>query len=447
LIVPNPQQRLSAICFVVLAAVSLLPAGNRKSAAEEFAYLQQIADSAQKSGDHQARLRSILDMVKLLNGAPDAVEASAEAYAEAGDTEHALTALSQFADLGQADDNLLQGKNKNFSQLEKSPEYQRILERFRVNERAVSLSEKAFSIPDAGLLTEDIDYDPTTKSFLITSVLEKKIIRITAEGKATDFAQSPSHWPMLALKIDAVRKLVWATEVALNGFSVAPKSDWGRSSVLCFDLQTGALRRRIEAATPVALGDMALTPDGIPIVSNNDGSVYEVKNDKLERIDDGDFISPQTPVMHPDGNHVFVPDYARGIGLLDLTTKRVTWLGQETTERAPTAKFALNGIDGLYLYGKSLIATQNGTSPERVIRFRLNSTLTNIDSEQIIEQATPTLGDPTHGVIVGDFFYYIANSGWDKLDEHGDLRPGLAMSPPRIMRFPPGDSRAKSNPD
>ena len=32
-----------------------------------------------------------------------------------------------------------------------------------------------------------------------------------------------------------------------------------------------------------------------------------------------------------------------------------------------------------------------------------------------------TLGDPTHGVVVGDYFYYIANSGWDVLDEHGQF--------------------------
>jgi hypothetical protein len=435
--VRNPVRWLAAMCFVVvLAAASLMSAANQKSAVEEFARLQEMAASAHKSGDHPARLHYILDMVKLLNGAPDAVEASAEAYAEADDTEHSLAALNRFADLGQADNNLLQGKNKNFAQFEKLPQYQRILERFHANESPVSLAEKTFAISDAGLLAEDIDYDSTTKSFLITSVLEKKIIRVTADGKASDFAQSPSHWPMLAVKVDAAHKLAWATEVAVNEFAAVPKGDWGRSAVLCFDLESGALRRRIEGTGHTAFGDMVLTSRGIPIVSDGDGGdVYEVKNDKLKRIDDGDFISPQTPVMHPDGNHVFVPDYVRGVGLLDLNTKHVTWL-------ASADKFALNGIDGLYLHGEWLIATQNGTSPERVIRFRLNSTLTSIDFEQIIDQSTPTLGDPTHGVIVGDFFYYIANSGWDKLDEHGDLKQGSTMSPAHVMRFSLRDAHA-----
>jgi hypothetical protein len=174
---------------------------------------------------------------------------------------------------------------------------------------------------------------------------------------------------------------------------------------------------------------MVLTGAGNPIVSDGGGGgIYRVSGDRLERIDGGDFISPQTPAMHPDGKHLFVPDYARGVGILDLTNKQVTWLSQH-------AKYALNGIDGLYFADGALIATQNGTTPERVIRFQLNSRLSDIVSEQIIERATRTLGDPTHGVVVGDFFYYIANSGWSELDDHGDLKAGSKLTPARIMRF------------
>jgi hypothetical protein len=201
--------------------------------------------------------------------------------------------------------------------------------------------------------------------------------------------------------------------------------------VICFDLDTGKLNRRIEGPAHSALGDMALTREGDPIISDGaGGGVYRIKGDRLERIDGGDYISPQTPVMHPDGKHILVPDYARGISILDLATKHATWLNQ-----GESPKYAFNGIDGLYIYHRSLIATQNGSSPERVICFRLDSTLTGIVSERIIERATPTLGDPTHGVIVGDFFYYIANSGWSELDEHGDLKPNSKLTPARIMRF------------
>jgi hypothetical protein len=99
-------------------------------------------------------------------------------------------------------------------------------------------------------------------------------------------------------------------------------------------------------------------------------------------------------------------------------------------------RFALNGIDGLYFDAGSLIAVQNGTFPERVVAFRLDPTLTNVVSATIIEKSTPTLGDPTHGVVVKHAFYYIANSGWNAIDEHGNMKPGAKPSQPRIMRFP-----------
>src|SRR5215469_4798044 len=411
---------------IVFAAVFQSP----ENAQQQFEQLRQEANTQHKTGDLHGRLQTVLKVEKLLNEAPDAIEAAAQSYAEVGDTGHALAALNRFADLGQADDNMMVGKSKAFANLEKLPEYQLILKRFAKNKTPILHSEAVVTLADPNILAEDIDYDSHSKSFLITSVLEKKIIRVTMEGKTTDFALSPSHWPMLAIKIDANRNLVWATEVAMDGFSAAPKSDWGRSAVVSFDLKTGTLRQRIEVPAKSALGDLVLTGQGNPIISDGEGGgVYRVSHNQLERIDAGDFISPQTSAIHPDGSHVFVPDYARGIGILDLASKKVVWLDQS----AP--KFAINGIDGLYFDRGFLIATQNGTSPERVARFKLDSTMTQIVSEEIIERATPTLGDPTHGVVVGDSFYYIANSGWNNLDDAGNVKADSKLTSARIMRY------------
>jgi hypothetical protein len=429
-IVTTPRYFRGIICFVSLLALHLFAGYDTPTnATAELERLRQQAQTARASNNHPASLDAVLKIRKLLNDAPRAVEDTARIYTESGDTAHALAALEEFVDLGQTDENLLAGQNKAFSALEKLPAYQSILKRMAENKTSVSHAEQALTIPDPGLVAEDIDYDAQSKSFLITSILEKKIIRLTSDGKTTDFAQSPSHWPMLAIKIDVAHKLVWATEVALDGFTAAPQSDWGHSAVLCYDLATAALRSRIEGPPHAALGDMVLTRDGIPIVSDGDGGgIYRVSGTKLERIDKGDFISPQTPVMHPDGKHLFVPDYLRGIGILDLASGKTTWL-------APQQKYALSGIDGLYFADSALFAIQNGTSPERVIRFQLNSTADQIISEQLIERSTPALGDPTHGVVVGDSFYYIANSGWDVLDDHGDLKAGAKMTSARIMRF------------
>jgi hypothetical protein len=417
----------------LFAAVVLWSVGAQSppSAVDELAQLQKRAHAAHVAGDKRGYLDAALKVRALLNDAPDAIEASARAYAEIPDSKNALAELSEFAAMGQVDDQMLAGKDKAFVALHDLPEYKSILERFRQNKTAVGRSELALTLPDDGLIPEDIDFDARTRTFLITSVLEKKIVRVSSSGKVSPFASSPSGWPILAIKVDGKHKRVWSTEVALDGFTTAPKSDWGKSAVLCFDLQTGALRNRIEGPMHTALGDMALTEEGVPVVSDGErGGIYKVEDGQLVLINGRDFISPQTPVVLAGGKLAAVPDYARGIGILDLKSGSVRWLNQQGG-----AKVALNGVDGLYFADGALILTQNGTSPERVVRMKLDGALTKVASEEIIERATATLGDPTHGVIVGDWFYYIANSGWNALDERGDLKAGEKLSPGLVMRF------------
>jgi hypothetical protein len=94
-----------------------------------------------------------------------------------------------------------------------------------------------------------------------------------------------------------------------------------RSALVCFDRHTGRVLRRIEGPPKSVLGDMVLLSNGDLLVSDgaDGGGVYRVAASQpldsttLERIDAGDFISPQTPAPGPNANHVFVPDYARGI--------------------------------------------------------------------------------------------------------------------------------------
>lgn len=399
----------------------------KATAVQRYADLRKEAQTARKAGDGPRTIRAALEIRRLLHDAPNAVEYTAKLYWANKDTQNALGMLKLFAELGQADTGIINGSIKGLQAL---PECRVIIDRFAANQTAISVAKPVFALTDPNLLPEDIDYDPKTRSFLITSVLEKKIIRLSEDGHQTDFAKAPSGWPMFAIKIDTNRNLVWASEVAVNGFTAVAKREWGRCAVLCFDLRTGALIKRIEAPLNEALGDFALTPDGDPIVSDGDGGgIYRIANDRLELINDADFISPQTPVVLPDGEHVLIPDYLRGIGILSLRSKEVSWLGADSG-----IKVALNGVDGLYFDRGMLMLTQNGTSPERVMALQLDKSYSRVRAVQIIERGTVTLGDPTHGVFVGGVFYYIANSGWDQLDDHGDATPGGRLAPAKIMR-------------
>lgn len=107
-------------------------------------------------------------------------------------------------------------------------------------------------------------------------------------------------------------------------------------------------------------------------------------------------------------------DYVRGIAAIHLGDRKVEWL-------QPADGIALSGTDGLYVYRDSLLAVQNGTSLARIVRFSHD-----LKSMRVLEANTEGLGEPTHGVIVGDQFYFIANSGWGEYDGEGRKTAGSA---------------------
>jgi sugar lactone lactonase YvrE len=420
------RERALAAWFLTIG--SLFALGQNPSAIEEFRSLKAELYASHKAGEWRANLLSANRLKRFLNAAPHALLEVARAEVHAGDLNAAFGEVEQFAGMGQSVD--LAAVSADFGALMKDGRFARVQAAMKANGRAIARASTTFLLPDPDLLAEDMDYDARAQRFLLTSVREKKIVSVDRRGALSDFAKAPDDWPMLALKVDAVRGRLWATEVAMDGFSFAPKGDWGRSALLCYDLTSGQLLRRIEGPRGSALGDMTLTSNGEVVVSDGEGGgVYRLsaKDTVLERLDGGDFVSPQTAAMHPDGAHLFVPDYVRGIGVLDVASKQVRWLSMK-------GRFALNGIDGLYFEHGRLIAVQNGTDPERVVAFTLDASLTMIESETIIERSTSTLGDPTHGVVIDHDFYYIANSGWDAIDESGNRKPGSKASDARVMR-------------
>jgi hypothetical protein len=420
---------LSASTLILVLPLLRISFGTepKSTARQRLDQTREEVRAAHAAGDAAAYLAKSKEMRDLLNGSPSSVLQVMSAEAFAGDDEAALRSFARYIAMGQSDSQVFEGKQ--FDALRKSDRFRGLQDQMRRNDAAIATGSEVFPMPEAGLIPEDIDYDPATKQFYVTNVLKKEIVAMDSKGHCRVFAQAPDSWPMMALKIDSKRRVLWATEVALNGFASVPKADWKTSAILIYDLESGQLLHRVAGPAKTTLGDMALTPDGDAILSDNDGGVYRVdrKSLSVERVDQGDFISPQTAVVWPDGRHAFVPDYLRGIAILDLATKQVSWLNGG-------GRHALSGIDGLYLSGRTLIATQNGTSPERVVRFELDKSLRQVESESIIERATLSLGDPTHGVLVGGWFFYIANSGWDGIEDDGSPKAGSKPARALLMR-------------
>ena len=426
--------RLLTLTLTLVLATSLH--AQTPDAATQLNTLRQQAQTALDAKDNAKALTLVLEIQRFLHDSPNSLRSTSRIAVRAGDNAASLAALRRLANMGLTDESFGDPKDPRTAPLQSLPAYPTVLAALKANAQPLSHAEKAFDLTDPLLVAEDIDYDPATRTFFITSILEKKIISVTLSGEAVTFATSQSGWPMMALRIDSRRHLLWATEVALADFAPSPKSEWGNSAILCYDLRSNRILSRTPAPH-TALGDMTLAPNGDPILSDGtNGGIYRLHSSRLNRpgtltrIDTGDFISPQTPSILPGGTRALIPDYVRGLALLDLTTHTAIWLNDDGAQ-----PIALAGIDGAILAGHTLLITQNGVTPERVLRLDLDPTFTHITSQQVIERATPTLGEPTHGVVIGPWFYYIANSGWTFLNDDGTLKPNTTPTPAHIMRY------------
>jgi hypothetical protein len=411
---------LLSIC-VLVGAPSLTQSEIEPQAVNTFRELQHDLARDKTKEDWAGFLQDAKRQEVFLNGSPTSRLELARAYQKLAQHEQAIVETTRFLAMGQTNDIL---DTPLFDSLRSGLEKQ-----IKANRLPVSLARPGFPLPDPGLLPEDIDYDPVSKRFFVTSILKQAVVALDDSAHQQPFAESPDHWPMMALKVDAKRRRLWVSEVAIDGFAHVSNSDWGRSALLEYDLDSRALLSRHEGPAHSNLGDMALASDGEPILSDGDGGgIYRLSGQALRRIDHGEFISPQTIAICSGTQKVFVPDYVRGIAVFDIETGAVRWLSTR-------GRYALDGVDGLYCHRTWLIAVQNGTSPQRVIMFTLNRSKSGVTRETIIERATSTLGVPTHGVFVDHRFFYIANSGWNSVDEHGVPVPALPLTRARIMRF------------
>ncbi len=327
-----------------------------------------------------------------------------------GNREAALAILRQWAGMGLVYD---LSADSDFVALREAPEYRAILQRVEENKRPVRGAVAAFAIAAPDALPEDIAYDAATRRFFVSSVRESRVF--TGDGKP--FAET--EWSVLALRADAKRRTLWATTGWVPQCAKCREGDKDKTALLAFDVESGALKLRVESPVPGLLGDMTVGRGGDVYVSEGiHGAVLRLRAGahKLERLDEeGEFPSPQTPALSADEKTLYVADYVRGIAAIRLRDRSVEWL-------APADDIALSGIDGLYAYRGGFLAVQNGTSPARVVRFSHD-----LKKMQVLEANTPGLGEPTHGVIVGNEFYFIANSGWGEYDDQGKKKPG---SPP-----------------
>ncbi|HKS76375.1 MAG TPA: hypothetical protein VJQ82_24390 [Terriglobales bacterium] len=424
--------------FLAILLLATLPAAALDHA--RFLALNKQARDYAKKQDWKSLRASLLEIGKELpSPTPTYMLRMASVEVHLGNNKEALAWMTRYAaaaltyDVTQDDD---------LKPLAGNEEFGPIARHMQANAKPISRANLFCTLPQPDLMPEDLTYDPTSRTFIVSSIRHHTIYRVVPPKSGTDCSlqeipleASARRWPTAAVSFDAKRNILWVSIAAFPDFEDVPKDDQGKTALLAVNPASGKVIKRfdLDSNVPAVFGDMSLSSDGTVYVTDSlGGGVYRLRGDgesaKLEKIAEGLF-SPQTPALARDGKRLFVADYSIGIAVIDLATGKVDYLPHPEN-------LAVTGLDGLCLSGNSLIGIQNGTDPERIIRLQLTRAQTAITALEIIEQSTPRLGEPTHAILVGDTIYTTGNVGWGKLTDQGKLKPGAQFTNPILLRFP-----------
>ena len=275
-------------------------------------------------------------------------------------------------------------------------------------------SDVAFRIADSELIPEGIAYDPHARLFYVGSTYKRKIVSVDRKGVARDFAGETEQGLMgvLGMKVDIKRRLLWA--VSSNAGGAMPGKDLDRNCLGCsavfkYDLKTGRLIKKYDLHNKPNvhfLNDLTITSSGDTYITDTlTGDIYLIsrRKDELEVfVNLGQQSFPNCIDLSADESQLFVAA-AGGVQVVNLRDKK------SRTLKLPDVVSPLV-IDGLYFYKGSLIAIQPFAEQRKLVRYFLDKGANVVSRVEVLESEHPQFNQPTTGVIVGEDFYYIANS-------------------------------------
>lgn len=303
----------------------------------------------------------------------------------------------------------------------RGPAFREAVAKLQKREPRVNNAKVAFTLTgQRDLVPEGIAYDPADDVFYVSGIYRRKVLRVTRDGRATDFVGQAQDGMLggLGMKIDRARRHLWvisSTTAEMRGYVKGQEA----SMLAAYDLRDGRLVRKLDPS-PARLNDLTITGDGTIFATDmGGGTVVRLAPgaDKFETYADG-FLFPNG--ITNDGTTLYVADF-RGLHRFNLATKERTRIETDVL---------VNGIDGLDVHEGALIGIQNSIGNPRVIRVHLDT-----NRVEVLESRNRHFELPTTGAIVGGEYYFIANPGLRSFDD-GAIWPWARLENPVMLRLP-----------
>jgi len=277
---------------------------------------------------------------------------------------------------------------------ELDPVRARVAEKFAANAQPIGSAKAELTVPRKGMIPEGLTYDG--KRFYVSSVRLKTIF---ADGKPLAELPTPPYGM-------AFHKTLWAA---------------GESAIYELDPRSGRILQTLTAPGDHHFGDVAIAGDHVYVSDSKGTQLYHVENGALVPFVSGPFRSLQG--IAPMGERLYVADYSNGLFAVDRRTRDIAAI------KVPS-NVSLLGVDGLYAVdARTLIGTQNGTNPNRVIRIRLAAGGLAVESVETLLANDPRMTDPTLGVLARNRFFFNANGQWEEKETERWLE-ALVLSVP-----------------
>lgn len=374
---------------------------------EDFAKAADLLDEAQAERPYSLYLTRNRILTRLLTDRMD----------------EAIVIAAEIADRGLV---LETPPHEAFDRMRAEPAFAPIAERMAANSQPVGDAAIVFEMSESGLLPEAVARTPSG-DFFVGSVRSGAIVK----KRGASALESGIDALGGVFDIEVRGDTLWAAVNNQLAFERAT-IETPFAGIATYDLKSGVMTREVRLVDENGLfGDLEVDKNGVAYASDSLTPRIFVFDDGILTLgfEDPRFVNLQGLALDEANNRLFIADYLVGLFVIDLETRAVTAIENPTNAH-------LGGIDGLYLYEGDLIGIQNGTSPLRIVQIDLDKKGSIAQSLTVLQQAQPDWNEPTHGVVDGDTFYYIATSNWPAYDDEGNLRDDARLEPLRIMSVP-----------
>lgn len=420
--------RQAAIKQAVERAESLTQA--QIQASHDVAALSQLRQIYRSQGDKQRYRWTLKQLVQLVPGSLPLKMELVSSYAQDDMKTPAYDLLLRMKGQGFGID---VSKMPQLKKIHGTEVWDYIVKNLQANLDTFGEGHKAFDLPTADLMFNALAWDPVHKQFLVGSARDGSIQHVDMSGKPSDFISSDAHnklWSIMDMAVDGTHDRLWVASTSLVYFKGYDTDNAGHAALAEFDLRSGKLLHRypLEGGNTF-LSSLAVAPDGKVYAADGVNRVlYTLKGGSLKpflrnpRLNDIRALAVST-----DGKRLYMADTVLGIIGVELSDKKPFVLGYNPEH------LVLPGIVDMHAYKNTLVITEPGMQPQRVMRLKLSDDGRKVTSAMPLDVAHPEFTGLGNGATVGDKIYYMTNDQRGKYDKYGLLKDGAVLEPVHVF--------------